>query len=494
MLKLVPKGGYTMIKKEKLISGILAASMTVAALPIGSVYAGQTLSVNGGGQEIGNEGGYSYELWQDRNGGGLSTMTLGDGATFDCQWNCAGQFGNFLARRGMRFDCTQTYKDIGNIAFDYSVDYNPGSQGSSYLCVYGWTRDPLVEYYIVDNWKNWRPPTGAGPGQGDPIATVEIDGGLYDIYKSERVNKPSIDGDQTFWQYWSVRQEPRSSGVINVAKHFETWESYGLKMGKFYEAALNIEGYESTGSARVTKNEVTLGEVKETEPPTEAQPDADGYYYHASFEDDKDGWESRGDAKIDTTSSVSYKGGTAIAVTGCTDYWNGVARSLSTSVFKPGNEYSFSTMAMQNATASEKFKMTLEYTDASGEKQYDTIAEADGVKGEWVQLQNTAYKIPNDAKGLLLYIETEDTTTDFFIDEAVGGKAGSEYAAEVKPSVLMGDVNDDKAVDLLDVLTLQKYLLGLKATINNETADMSADSNVDVFDLSLLKREVLKKN
>ncbi len=56
----------------------------------------------------------------------------------------------------------------------------------------------------------------------------------------------------------------------------------------------------------------------------------------------------------------------------------------------------------------------------------------------------------------------------------------------------LGDVNNDKLISLLDVITLQKYLLTVLDL--NETqyqnADMNADGAVNVFDLALLKREV----
>lgn len=207
---------------------------------------------DGAGQEqtvltecaIGEEDGYGYELWKDE---GDTVMTLTGDGTFTCEWKNG---NSCLFRRGKKFDCTQTYQEMGDIRFTYQADYQPA--GNSYLCVYGWTRDPLIEYYIVDSWGSWRPPGS------EPVGTVTADGGVYDVYRTVREEQPSIDGTATFEQYWSVRQEKRSEGVIHTAEHFAAWEKLGMKLGRLYEAALTVEGYQSAGKAAILKNEMTI--------------------------------------------------------------------------------------------------------------------------------------------------------------------------------------------------------------------------------------------
>ena len=127
--------------KNKLTAALLAVVMSATLLvPSIKAEAADVIYDNA----TGTQDGYSYELWKDY---GDTSMTLNAGGTFDCQWS---NIGNALFRKGMKFDSTKTYKEMGAISFDYGCDYKPN--GNSYLCVYGWTTDPLIEYYIVDSW------------------------------------------------------------------------------------------------------------------------------------------------------------------------------------------------------------------------------------------------------------------------------------------------------------------------------------------------------
>lgn len=194
--------------------------------------------------ELGTVDGYDYELWKDL---GTTEMTLTGDGTFTCEWS---EINNALFRIGRKFDCTQIWQEIGPIEIDYGAEYFP--VGNSYLCIYGWTREPLVEFYVVQSWGNWRPPGAAA------IATVEIGDSTYDIYETQRVNQPSIDGTQTFQQYWSVRKGKRTEDTVALGEHFRIWEELGLELGKLYEVALTVEGYQSSGVAKVYRNEIRI--------------------------------------------------------------------------------------------------------------------------------------------------------------------------------------------------------------------------------------------
>lgn len=475
---------------SRFFHGLLAAAVCLTFTPLPTASAATVITEN----KTGTEDGYAYELWKDN---GNTSMTLTGGGTFSCEWS---NINNCLFRKGKKYDCTQTYDQLGNITIEYGVDYQPN--GNSYMCVYGWTRNPLVEYYIVETWGSWRP-----PGATSALGTVYADGGTYDIYKTTRVNQPSIDGNTTFDQYWSVRQSKPSAngtkieGTISVSQHFKAWEQVGLKMGKMYEVALNIEGYQSSGKATVYKNNLSVGgEIPDPVKPDPVEPDENGYYFHSTFEKNTDNWSSRGDSTVTDSSSAAAAGSKSLAVTGRTDTWNGAGYTLDTATFQPGSAYSFSVLAMQDAVASDDFKLSFQY-DLDGETNYDTIAEATGAKGKWVQLANTAYTIPAGATGLLLYVETADSTNSFYMDEAIGAVKGTKIDAglpdqpdqpDQPDTPTMGDVDGSGTVDAKDVKALQNYLTRKTSTLANaEAADLDGNGVINAMDLALLKRSLL---
>lgn len=180
--------------------------------------------------QTGVQGDYHYEYWMDYGYADTSgIMQLGDGGNFSCSWDSV---NNILFKKGMM----PGRRD--QLIF-YSVDYNP--MGNSYLGAYGWTEDPLVEYYIIDSWGAWKPPGGTS------IGTVLSDGGLYDIY----VSYPgmSIPSQKRFW---SVRQTKRTSGTITCAKHFDAWAAKNMVMGDLCEVMFFVEAYQSSGTADIT--------------------------------------------------------------------------------------------------------------------------------------------------------------------------------------------------------------------------------------------------
>lgn len=112
------------------------------------------------------------------------------------------------------------------------------------MSVYGWTTNPLIEYYIQEYTNN-----GAGSAQGTKVGSVTCDGSTYDIWKHQQVNQPSISGTATFWQYISNRQSARpGSGTVTTKCHFDAWAKAGLNLGSSMNyQVLATEGWGSAG-------------------------------------------------------------------------------------------------------------------------------------------------------------------------------------------------------------------------------------------------------
>jgi endo-1,4-beta-xylanase len=199
----------------------------------------------------GNAGGkYSYDLWSDGKGSGCMTVYGVDGA-FKANWM---NVGDWIARVGLSFDKTKTYDQLGVFSSDFSYTISGVTSGGfGNVGIYGWTVNPLHEFYIEENW------LGKAPNF-TKVGTFTIDGeGTYDVMTNTQTNQPNITGtNATFVQFWSVRKTKRQCGHISISKHFDQWKSMGLTLGNLEEVRMSVEGQNNSGTIDFTTSTVVV--------------------------------------------------------------------------------------------------------------------------------------------------------------------------------------------------------------------------------------------
>jgi len=156
----------------------------------------------------GTDHGYFWSLYREGGSGSISFPQAGQYAG-----NFAISYSNVNDIVGGKGWSTGAARTIG---------YNIGSQSGSYnfVGIYGWTTSPLIEYYVAER--------GSVSG-GTYVNSVSSDGHSYSFYKQQRVNAPSIQGTQTFWQYkdnWGGAGTG-SNRTVTMSNHINNWRNRG---------------------------------------------------------------------------------------------------------------------------------------------------------------------------------------------------------------------------------------------------------------------------
>ncbi len=197
--------------------------------------------------QSGNNG-YYYQMWS--NGQGSACITVNSASSYNATWN---GIGDFVAGVGWNPGSNQT------VSFTAGLN---ASGGTTLISLYGWSTNPLVEYYVEENYNG--SPNTAGTYMGQ----MTSDGGTYNIYEHQQVNQPCITGNScTFEQYLAIRTSPTSSGTITTQNFFNAWASHGMNLGTLNYQIMATEAWGGgSGNSNVT---VSHGS---NPPPTSAPP------------------------------------------------------------------------------------------------------------------------------------------------------------------------------------------------------------------------------
>lgn len=205
--------------------------LAVVAAGLATMTANAQVNNNG----TGTDHGYFYSLYSS---GGSATMTFPSAGTYPGNYAITWSHVNdVVGGKGWRTGSAQT---IG-----YNVGY---ASGYNNISIYGWTTNPLVEYYICELGSLY---TGNATYKG----SVSSDGHTYSTWEHQQVNQPSIIGTATFEQYldnWGG-SSTGSNHNVTTSNHFNHWNNIGMRMGAFNYQILGTEAYNgASGSVNAT--------------------------------------------------------------------------------------------------------------------------------------------------------------------------------------------------------------------------------------------------
>ncbi len=460
--------------------------------------------------EKGCIGSFDYEMW-NQNYQGKITFEPDEGA-FTCSWkdvdNCIFSMGNNYDSGKKQYNSLLFFKR----SFIYEAEYSP--KGNSFLGLHGWTRNPLLEYYIVEGYADWALPLNI-----EDCGSYFINNKAYDLYKQMVYNEPSLDGTATFPRYWSVCTENSVKnnqinyikGDVDIYGHLEAFEQLGVDMsGSLYEVCLYIENYKSSGSANVNRiytSPMGSGHAQilrygpYVKNPRLNFMDSNGYYHIYNFDSDKIiDWSSYHECDLSVAENgySGIKGDNCLLVSDRVEEWDGVVLPISSN-FSSGDKIGFGAAVMQDTEESVDFVLTVMYEDEEGADHFDEAAVVSARKGEWADLSTVSYTIPENAYKTTIRIETKESDTDFYFDNAYVAKAGvrsymNKLIEEGSDSEYeKGDINKDGIVDVFDIIPLRRIILDLLAGKGSYLyrADVNSDGMVNVADLVCLQRFIL---
>ena len=222
--------------KRLIVKGIVASLSILVATAVNA----QTLTSNSSGTHEG----FYYTFWKDS---GNPSMTLGAGGNYSTKWN--NSTNNWFAGKGW---------EVGSNSrvINYSGYFGGYNSQNAYLSVHGWTRNPLIQYFIIETYGSYNPANCSG---GIDYGSFQSDGATYNVRRC-KPNGPVLDMEGAqFYIYYSVRNPKKGfgniSGTVTFANHQKFCASKGLSLGTHAYQIVATEGYQSSGTSTITVSE-----------------------------------------------------------------------------------------------------------------------------------------------------------------------------------------------------------------------------------------------
>ncbi|KAJ7496499.1 xylanase precursor [Mycena latifolia] len=155
-----------------------------------------------------------YSFWSDGNSDVV--YTNGAGGQYGIQW-----FGNgdFVGGKGWNPEAGSRLP---------GGTYGPNPSANSYLSVYGWSTNPLGEYYINEDFGIFNPSTGLTCN----LRWIGVQ------YLRRYTREPALD--------------PGHRDFQPVLNHFNARAALGMHLGTLNYQIVAVEGLDSSGTATIT--------------------------------------------------------------------------------------------------------------------------------------------------------------------------------------------------------------------------------------------------
>ena len=132
---------------------------------------------------------------------------------------------------------------------------------------------------------------------------------------------------------------------------------------------------------------------------------------------------------IETSTAKAHSGTSSMCISGREKGWNGPQYLLSND-YEPGVEYTVS--AWVCAEWYNTINLSMEYTDAGGERHYSNLASKGG--DGWMEFSDVKVSFSDDVTNVYIYFECSDTA-NLYIDDFVFKKAAVHDIQEDIPSL-----------------------------------------------------------
>ena len=121
----------------------LALAATALCLFTGGVFSQEITD-----SATGTHNGFYYSFWKDS---GDASFGLEAAGRYTSKWT---KTNNWVGGKG--------WNPGGPRVVNYTGSFNVTRAQNAYLALYGWTKNPLIEYYVVESYGSYNPASCAG--------------------------------------------------------------------------------------------------------------------------------------------------------------------------------------------------------------------------------------------------------------------------------------------------------------------------------------------